>query len=910
MIRSFYKSRLAIAVASLMVTTVATAQQKEEPKKNADEDIEVIEITGIAASLEENLNQKRYSDTFTDAIVAEDIGKLPDDNLAETLQRVAGVQIEREDGEGANVTIRGIRENRVEVNGRTLISAYGRGSNAGLMSYFPSEIVGSVTVDKVLTADMTDGALGGTINIKTRKPLDKTGLWGGATVKGTYADLNDDSGYKLSGLMSNSFLDDTFGIMVGVVYEDRPITEDRFYSNGDWRSRKPFNKPPESWGEDTINSVPNPYYYMYDLRYQRKEESREKSAVNLVAQWRPSDNLDINADVLYAEFDYDRHRGWISATTDHYLDSYEKDSWVISEHDSRVAGTLTNSVAGHHEGYQQPQDFLTGGVNATWYAENGATIFAEFAHTESESTADQQYISLTKKDVTFSYDLRGADVPLINLPDLSSSEGLIAGTFYDNRNVNSASEDSVRIDFTYPMDGIFTEVKVGARYSDINAEQYRIGKRGVGPDDEPGGRDFSNAEATSFTRVGLNTSEVINLGWAQDALIHMNFNDVLPSSGVQLPGDVVAIDTHKIGNGRFGYSDVFYDEPMQRFPETSSEVGDKVESAYLRFDYELSDWHGNVGIRYAKTTTEVNKFALVDGQYEVYEDEGSYSDVLPSLVAVRELADDLLLRLGASKTISRPATSNYAKADRINLVIDDPETPDDESVNSTASLANPNLEPQRGEQYDASLEWYFDKQSALAFALFYKKLDNQVINESVETTIPGYGDQIFLVTTQTNGEGGKIKGFEVAYQQHFSSSTIDLLNNIGMSVNYTYLDNKTDETDPRTGESIGIQGVSTNSVNIQVYYEDEALSARLLYNWRDDYYDRLDPYSTTTAIDNKGQPSLDASIKYRLGNGFSMELQAINLLDSPKEEYAGWEQYVATYAETGTRYHLGLSYRF
>ncbi|WP_416307026.1 TonB-dependent receptor [Neptunicella sp. SCSIO 80796] len=918
MTQQFEKSKLAKLVTAVLLTGsihFAYAQDQsstdKDPKAKKD-DTEVIEVVGIRASLAENLSRKRLSDTFTDAIVAEDIGKLPDENLAETLQRVAGVQIEREDGEGASITIRGIRENRLEVNGRTLISAYGRGSNAGLMNYFPSEIVGSVEVQKVLTADMTDGALGGTVNITTRKPLNKKGLWGGATVKGMLNDLNDDSGYKFNGLISNTFNDDTMGAMIGVVYEDRPITEDRFYSNGDWRSGKPFDKPPADWDESVTNSVPNPYYFMYDLRYQRKQEERKKTAVNAAFQWRPSDMLDINADILYAEYDYDRSRGWIQAVTDTDLDRYVKDSWVITEHDARVAGSLTNSVLSNHEGYQQPQDFLTGGVNAKWYADSGMTVFVEYAFTESNDVGDQQFVQLNKTNVDFSYDLRGVTVPQVSLPDLSDPSGLVAGTLYDNRTIREATEDSFRLDIDIPLnDGIITNIKTGLRYSDVSATRETWGKRGVGPEDDPSGRDFSGAEVTSFTRAGIVTSSVVNSDWAQNAFKYLDMSDILPGADVTLPNKIVVIDTHLIGNGGFGYSDVFYDAPVVSFDEKGAIVDDTIASAYVRFDFEAGEWKGNFGARYAKTTTDVNKYALVDGVLQPYHDKGSYSDFLPSIVAVRNLTDDLLLRLGASKTISRPSTNNYAQADRIVLVADDPETPNtDETENSWASLANADLQPQRGTQYDASLEWYFDKQSALALAVFYKELDNQIIQDSMESTIEGYGDQIFRITTQLNGGGGELKGFEIAYQQHFSDMPYAFMDNMGMSINYTYLDNSTDEIDPRTNKSIGIDGVSTNSVNIQLYYEDEKLSTKLLYNWRDDYYDRLDPITTSTAIHNKGQPSLDAVVRYKIAKGFSAELRAVNLLDSAKEEYAGWEQYVATYAETGTRYTLGVSYRF
>lgn len=922
----FKKSIVAqFVTATLFAASIqATYAQQQNSDEQADE-LEVINIIGIRNSLAENLNRKRLSDTFTDAIVAEDIGKLPDDNLAETLQRVAGIQIEKEDGEGTGVTIRGIRENRIEVNGRTLISPFGRGTNENLMNYFPSEIVGAVEVSKVLTADMSDGALGGTINITTRKPLDKPGLWGGISAEGSYAELDGDDGIKLSGLVSNSFNDDTFGVMVGFVHEDRSITEDRFSTNGDWRSQtKVFNNP-DNFTAEQIAAVPSPFYYTYDLRYQRKYEDRNKTAANVAIEWLATDDLSISADLLYAESESDRSRTWVGAILDKELDDdHVPLSWVFSDTDSRVAGDIQNGVIQQNaEGAQRPEDFLTGGINATWDAPSGLRVFTEIAFTESNSTFDQQYIQLNNTGNSFSYDFRSSDIPEVALPASVADRSILTGaTVYDRRTANEAKETSFRIDLDYPLDGNITAVKAGIKLSSIEANRYKIAKRGESPlvdgVDDPARpfftRDFSTAEVTSFNRMKLRTGTLLdgtdpNFAWATNAAVNFDLSGVLPSANLtNLPSSMWIIDTHLIGNGGLGFSDTFYDKAFERIPWEDSNVEDSVNAIYVRADFDISGWQGNVGLRYARTTTDVNKFVNVAGAFQAFSDQGDYSDVLPSIVVKRDLTDDLVLRLGASKTIARPKTSNYQKSDNIVVRVDDPETPEDESDDSTASIANSDLLPQRGVQYDVSLEWYFAKTSALAVAAFYKEIDNQVINDGKTGTLPGFGDQVFNITTTVNGGGGDITGFEVAFQHNFQDMPVDFLNNVGTSLNYTYLDNATDAIDPRTGEQLGIRGVSENSVNIQLFYEDESLSARLLYNWRDDYFDRLDPFSSTTAITNRGEPSLDAALRYNFSDNFTVEFQALNLLDSPKKEYALND--IAQYGETGTRYSLGASYRF
>lgn len=893
---------IAMALAAF-VASHASAQEAST-QETSTTTLEEVVVVGIAQSLSDALNQKRDSDTFVDAIVAEDIGKLPDDNIAETLARVSGIQLERDAGEGVNVTIRGIRQNRTEVNGRTLISADGRGTNAGLFNYFPSEIVGSVRVTKLLTADMADGALGGTINILTRKPLDYDGLWGGASVERTYTDLNGDDGTRASALISSKFSNGTMGILLGATHEDRPITEDSAYSNGDWRSDVTM---PASWTlPDASNET---IYYMYDVRYQRRTESRKKSAANAAFQWRPTDNLDINADVLYAKYDYDRSRGWFSAQMGHPRQNRISNP-IITEHNHLIGGDVTNgTIATDHEGYQAPQNFLTGGINATWILDSGVEMFAEVGHTKAERTSDQQNIGITQTGTNFSFDLFSGDVPLVNMAsmDLDPLSFLVQG-MYDRRTINEADEDSFRLDIQYPMDGVFTKLSAGIRVSDVSARETYIAKRGVSVDPTNGRPvNWNEAEATSMNRAGIRTLPPSASPWAMAALRPFDLSGVLPGTGLSLPPQMVVLDTHLIGSGRFGFSDVFYDAPFEQFPERTSTVDDTIGALYLRADFELAGWQGNLGVRYARTETVIDNYALTGGEYVPFHREGSYYDLLPSLVVKKDLTDELVFRFGVGETITRPPTNILGAVSRINLVIDDPTTPVDESESSSASLPNPDLKPQRGTNYDASLEWYFADTSAVALGLFYKKLDNQIdTGFKTSGTIDGYGDQVFLITTPTNIAGGWIRGLEIGYQQRFTFLP-GLLANTGASINYTYLESETDDIDPRTNDMLPIRGMSENSINAQVYYENERMSVRLLYNLRGNYYDRLDPNSRGTSIWTKGQPSLDAAIRYRFSKNFSLELQAVNLLDSPEEEFAGFEQYVNSYDVTGIRYSLGVS---
>lgn len=902
-----YKRSCIILTATLASACQAfNAAHAQQVGQSTDEILDEIIVRGIRGGLRDALNQKRESDTFMDAIVAEDIGKLPDDNIAETLARVPGVQLERESGEGVNITIRGIRENRTEVNGRTLISPSGRGTNEGLFSYLPSELAGSVKVSKFLTADMADGALGGTVDIITRKPLDYDGLWGGATVKRSYTDLNDDYGTRASTVFSSKFKSDTMGVLLGLVYEDRPVTEDRAYSGGAWRADTTI---PAGW---TLPDTSNNYiYYLYDLAYQRKRETREKAALNAAFQWKPSDRLDINVDATYGEYEYDRSRGWMSIQLNHPRDRKVSDP-IISEHNHLIGGVVSDSITSTaHEGYQLSRSFITGGVNATWTFNNGAKLFTEFAHTKADEIGDQQYLRMYARmpaGAQLPFYFGGGEVPVVdtsvvNLNPLDATVDVM----YDNRTLNEGAENSFRMDLDLPLNGLFTRLKAGVRVSDITTDMAFIAKRGVTANPRTGAPvDWNTAEATSLQRAGIVASRPQDLPWVMAALRPFALSGVLSGTGVTLPPQMTVIDSHLIGNGAFGFSDAFYDAPFEKFPERTSNVQDRVAAAYVRGDFEFAGWVGNIGIRYADTETAIDNFALVNAAYVPYYKKGGYADVLPSIVVKKDLTDDLVFRFGAGATITRPPARILGEVARVNYVLDDPNTPENESDSSSARLPNPDLKPQRGKNFDASLEWYFSESSAVALGLFYKTLDNQIDTSVRSGTIDGYGDQIFRITTATNISGGWIRGFEIAYQQEFRFLP-GLLRNTGASINYTFLESETDDIEPRTGERLPIQGMSENSINAQLYYEDSRLSARVLYNWRDEYYDALDPFSRLTAIWSKGVPSLDASIRYRIGKSLKLEFQAVNILNTPNETFAGFEEYLASYSVTGVRYSLGLS---
>src|SRR5690606_15562467 len=244
----------------------------------------------------------------------------------------------------------------------------------------------------------------------------------------------------------------------------------------------------------------------------------------------------------------------------------------------------------------------------------------------------------------FSFDLVSADVPLIDIAnlDLDPTNYGVQG-LYDRRTINEADENSFRVDVQYPLQGFFNKISAGLRLSDVSTLETYIAKRGVGIDPTNGRpTDWNTAEATSMVRAGIPTQSPSNFDWAMAALRPVNLSRVLPGTGLSLPSQMIVLDTHFIGNGGFGYSDAFYDAPFEKFPERTSTVEDTINALYLRADFEVAGWQGNIGVRYAETETVIDNFALVAGGYVPYHKAGSYSDVLPSLAVKKDVRDDMV----------------------------------------------------------------------------------------------------------------------------------------------------------------------------------------------------------------------------------------------------------------------------
>ncbi|MBU3005571.1 TonB-dependent receptor [Paraglaciecola arctica] len=877
-IHSTYKMQ--VVASSVLIALANTASAQDALSKNdASDDVEVIQVKGIRSSLENAAARKRDSAQFIDAIVAEDIGKLPDNNVAESLQRVSGVQIRRTAGEGSSVSIRGIRENRVEINGRTLVSPYGRGidnssgggGNQDVLRFLPAEVISALEVSKQLSANQIDGSLGGTINVETRRPLANPGFHASIGVDALYDDLGEDTTGKASFMVSNTFADDSFGVQLSGITGSRNTTEDKFWNFGRW---VPI-------ADTDPNGDGIPAFRMGDLRYQTAQDERDDMALNLLAEYAVSDASKVYFEVFYTDSDNQNSRDWLSVPTSGNLDAYNGTA-VFSANDSLVAGTLNSVVQGNavHAKFQSESiQYALGGE--FWLSDN-LGMNAEVSYSKAELTEDQQFMRAQTTDTyEASFDFRDGDFASLSLPsdvNFQDPSLYVYTVGFDRIWFFKSEETAAKIDFDYRLDHDFFEsVEFGARWSDVTSS-----------------RDFLN----NVPGPGINAADSSVASLA----LPVNRGGILgDADGISFPSQFLVPDT----SGGRGFCDLYVPgcEGPQRSPAGFYEVDDTIMSAYVKVNFfaEIGDMplSGNFGLRYSDTETTVNNTATLstdDGSQLIPQSiESNYSDVLPNVVAKLEVSDGLFVRFGYSEVVARPNTRDLAIA----LEVDDKE--------QSASAGNPNLEPFRANQIDFSLEWYGEDQQSASVGVFFKDVDSFIITASESEILPGFGSEPFLVQRQFNGEGGDVQGIELSYQQPFTFLP-EPFDGFGMLVNYSYTDSSTPLVNSRTGKELPLPGLSENNVNIVTYFENDKISARLAYNWRDEFVDSIGSGAAAAFID--AFASFDASFRYNITEDLSVDLEAVNLFNSAEERYVGTEDARWQWAVTGTRYTVGVRYNF
>lgn len=864
-----------------------SAQDQTEPE-------EVI-ISGIRASQAEEIDIKRSSDQIVDSIVAEDIGKLPDQNVAESLERVSGVQVRRGIDEASDISVRGLRQNRLEFNGRTLISPYGRGPDGpddgayNVLTLIPSELVARMDVTKLPSAAMIEGSLGGTVNIQTRRAPRGDAWYVGGSLQGVYKDKADDLSYRMTGLIAKSFADGKFGFSLGFNYQELNIVQDSSDSFNGWR------EAPDSFSSNAAVRDPNGdginIFYYNDIRYQRLEEKRRKLGVTTGLTFAPSKDFDMYVDILYAHAETDRYRRWISIPLAASAASYTNP--VYTENENLIAGTVRATVQGNGEKMTLPTDIWTGAIGGRWQAGDRLELRGELSYTLGTQDYSQAYLRAdTRTTQSIPFDFRNSDVPQVILPatlNLSDPALYIYRTSFDNLFVYRSEEWNGRLDATFAIEGpLLRSVEAGLRYSNIktNRETYRNQSTYAA----------SGAAAIPVTSYPDNYETVMFGNFMRSAQGNFPTSFLL---GVPEFGDLE------------GVCKVFQPTctPYLYDPTSSYDLQEPIYSAYVQANIG-ANWlglpmTGNVGVRYVKTRVLANGFYGIrggTGGFEERNDRISYDDWLPSAALRFELGSKVLFRLGAARVLARPNTRDLSPSFSITSA-------------GGGSGGNPALQPFRVNQFDVSIEWYPTRDSLVSLAGFYKDVESFIFTRLVEEVLPGLDADPndadpatpYRINRTFNGAGATIKGFEFQIKQPLTFLP-GPLDGLGINATYTFIDSESGIADLRTQADLPIEGLSRHSANLVGYYEKGPVGLRVGYSWRGKFLDKIG--GSGDGVYYRPYEALSASVNFDITKQIKLSLSGSNLLNSSVRKYSSFEEATQTFLENGQTFTANLRARF
>lgn len=832
-------------------------------------------VSGVRGSLAKAIETKRESVTVVDAVSAEDISVYPDTNIAESLQRISGVTINRTNGEGELVSIRGLSPQFTLVTAQglsvssTAINDDGNVQNGRAISFdiFPSQLFAGATVAKTQSAETMDGGLAGVVDLKLPQPFAYKHNTAAVSVSESYSDLTkkwDPSGtFFWSGKLNN-----TIGVLVQGVY-----TRDLLYAGISEGTRwNTFNFPSLNATNVEVARLPRVGEEIYE---------RTRRAVSTTLQYRPSDKLAVSVFGIVGESAKDRSR----VTLQGNLFGPVNPSALVLEGKQAVAATFGAGTQVRSGGDFNSVDTNTILVGLTADALVGSDTAVAFKASASSGKFDRTVAAMVGQATVnnFTYDFRGhSEYPTMTSSAMDFSNPA-AFSVIQNQKTRDLQEDDaklVNLAVDHGLKGDFLEsIKAGLEFR--TQERTRDTTRANLP---------IPAGLVALTSV----AGLPRYGYLPDAPSGVNKTFAAFDRGL----------TYK------NLIDPYAAVPLPVLPSLTFGLKEEIVAGFLQADFstELAQRRisGNVGVRYARTEQNASGFSAQGALSTPVKFSRAYDNVLPSLNLRSDLNDEMVLRFAASRGITRPSLSDLAPSETVS------------AVNPTVTKGNPNLDPYLATQMDLSWEWYFKKDALISLAVFNKQIDSLIVTKAVveryvpyDTNRPA-GD--FIITTPVNGDKATVTGLEANYQQPFSflPSPFDgfgLLTNVTVATSESTSTVVTNATTGVTRQvSTRVQGQSPVSYNAILYYDKGPFQVRMAYHWRDDYLILL--LGETEERMKRATGNLDLSINWRATNKLTLFMEALNLTSEDSYLYDRTESRNIAFADYGRTINFGGRFKF
>jgi len=868
-------SKASLLFALGMISSIGVQAAETAAAPDAAEEIVV---TGMRAALDKALDVKESNDHVMEALSMDDINGTPAVTIAEALIRLPGVNGSRDRGNESQAAIRGLGPRMVfgTVDGREVASPEpGRSIR---YEQYPSELITGAEVYKTQSADLIEGGIAGSINLKTVSPLSYHGpeatIRAGLEQNTSGKDIPEYNplGNRASATVVEKFLDDTLGFSLGVSEQRQ---KNGYASLQGWGFSDPTIMNLD--GKGSMGNTP------WGIAEEVKKLDTKRDGVLSSVEWKPTDVLDIKYDMLYTKVDFaeQQNQTWAQNIG---LNPGPWSGWGIEDtnKDGIPNTPLSNvTLVGNHAvaatlngwegqirhviaGYSQVNTGLSQGLNFSYTGIDTWKIDADIASSTAHRRNYWDAIYLDQYAPTWSYDMQGrpsitapADSPLQH-PEKASYNWI------NNANEGSSLDDKLtsgQLDFKHDLDaGDLKSVSFGARSANREKEVIwtTFTMNRTDATDNSTNVYFPNGFLTSYKMSAFNAIPILNAP-SYERLANLIYGGVHK--------ELATVDSSRYWK-----------------------VDEHDNAAYVKLDFagQLGglDYNANVGVREVDIKTK--SYAL-DGEHI----DNDYKQALPSAGLNLSLDDTKKVRFGLSRAISRPPLDELRAGQYISII----------GTGNGGSAGNPLLKPFTSDQADVSYEWYFAKESLAAASLYYKKIDNYVGYSTVGVTTSQQGT--FNIYGPVNGKGGNVEGAEFTFQMPFNFLPVE---GFGVYSNYAYARSDIHEFAP-VGNPLPMGGLARDTATLDLWYSKNGLDARLGWKYHSAYTSSFE-WDASKLSTLQAELSLGFSLAYDINDHWNVRFQAYNLTNEPAKFYQNNQpENLYRYDDYGRAYLLDFTYK-
>ncbi|GGY86194.1 TonB-dependent receptor [Cellvibrio zantedeschiae] len=929
MSNKFKINPLVLAMAVAMPTTVFAQ----------DDQVEEIVVSGFRASQAKALDAKRDATGSVDAIMASDIAEFPDNNLAESLQRIPGVAITRSGGEGRNISVRGLsaQYTRIRINGMETSTTTGGtdatgGNNRGRsfdFNVFSSDLFSSLVVHKTGSADVDEGSLGATVDMRAPRPFDKEGFVFTANGQLGYNDLSKEQDPAGGFLISNTFADGKFGALFSYSYGERSIL-DQGTSTVRWS-----NAAAEKFGKykgttvlatDALTTAFHPRIPRYDSY----ETNLSREGMSASLQFRPTDATEISFDALKSNYEATRKEKFLEAS----MNGNQNASVNILDYEIQGNSLVYATMTGARLLAESREDNMT--TDYSMYTLSGKHDFSDRFRIDAmigKSRSDfdnpiQNTIIMQANNQNLTWDYRNGDARITVGDSAFVPASWSINSVRQRPQATENNYDAANFNLGFDVNDTFT-LKAGAARKKFEFNTWQeayLGGEGLGT--------AANCALTGNTTATNTASPSCGVNLLQSADLIVKYDSGLGQDVPWLlPNRALVMDTFKL-----------WDKPMTTAESSTArsstfDVTEETDSEYVQVEFKTElaglPFRGDFGVRHFSTDQKSSGWVQRNKVWVQEYVTRSYSDTLPSINLVLEPTEDVLIRAAYSEGIARSNMGNLTNDTNVTYT----------GTNRAITINNPNLMPSKAKSYDLGVEWYFAPESALGFALFRKDVDTfvQTVPDSLTFAQLGLSADLAVaacgtsygantncnenlpwgVSRPANAPGGVINGYEINYQQPFTFLP-GFWQNFGFIGSFTHVSSDMDYITASTTTTGGtivttqtltnapLLSLSPNASSATIYYEKDAFKARISVAKRDGYLtlavkDSNSNYQNGT----NGTTNVDAQVSYDFNDHFKVTLDMLNLTNEIDDQWVESTEPRLSYVhETGRQFNLGVNYKF